>query len=193
MVQMWLILACQNIWQTRWQFMRNSISNLQRMSNVNFENFNHFSIFNRLIYFQNIFWINYLYHYTNKLLNVCQAGPALETDCRGGCRVQFCRLKLGLTMILPTEVDLHGKIRRYFKKSTMFVSFLPTADFADFEEAQGDVIPPTPPCRAGPGWRRQGKWKLGRTITRERKKLSKCVLEALLNILWRKKTHSSPR
>ena len=43
------------------------------------------------------------------------SGPALGTDCRG-CRVQFCRLKLGLTLILPTEVEFDGKIRRDLKK-----------------------------------------------------------------------------
>ena len=45
---------------------------------------------------------------------------------RGGCRAQFCRLMLELTLNLPTEIDFEAKMDDYFIKTTKLVKCLPT-------------------------------------------------------------------
>ena len=42
--------------------------------------------------------------------------PGARSRQRGGCGVQFCRLKLGLTLDLPTEKEFFAKNKRWIHK-----------------------------------------------------------------------------
>ena len=43
--------------------------------------------------------------------------PGISRRGRGGCKTQFCRLKLELTLNLPTEIDFEAKNGRLFHKN----------------------------------------------------------------------------